>query len=149
MLRAVLAFDLTEWTDQLIAECLGETNLEEGPAKLGAAYLKAKLNVLPLTHVRIGAAQASGSVIGPEFYRAVLRPAWQRLAEGFDDLMSRGKLVRADPWLAVMHWRGLNERELFERSLLGDLSDTKSREIKCAAIEAADAFLKIYGGYGN
>ncbi|GFM29401.1 TetR family transcriptional regulator [Novosphingobium sp. PY1] len=37
LLRAVLAFDLTEWTDQLIAECLGEDDLEEGLAKLGAA----------------------------------------------------------------------------------------------------------------
>lgn len=29
--------------------------------------------------------------------------------------MSKGKLVRADSWLAAMHWRGLNERDLFER----------------------------------
>ena len=58
--------------------------------------------------------------------------------------MDQGRLKRAEPWVAVMHWKGLNDWDLFEQRLIGAISgpedvDTKGRDL------AADAFLKLYG----
>ncbi|MCJ8158292.1 TetR/AcrR family transcriptional regulator [Sphingomonas sp. LaA6.9] len=145
LLRAVLDFDLTGWTDQRVDEFLDGDDLREGLAALGIAYLTRRLASPAVAHLRMGAAQSPSSMIGREFYQGVLRPAWQRLANRFERLMAEGWLVRADPWTAAMHWKGLNEHDICERQLLGDLSPPDAEDIELIAGNAADAFLKIYG----
>jgi hypothetical protein len=59
--------------------------------------------------------------------------------------MNDGKLRRADPWLAAMHFKGLVVQDLLERQLLNAAKRTEPKEVEAAARQAADAFLRIYG----
>ncbi|HLO21304.1 MAG TPA: hypothetical protein VK192_12520, partial [Sphingomicrobium sp.] len=48
-------------------------------------------------------------------------------------------------WVALMHWKGLNDWDLFERRLIGAIGGPEDVDIKKVATLAADAFLKLYG----
>jgi len=145
LLRAVLDVDLTEWVDQTVDLCLRGQHLCDGLARMGTAYLSRRLSPLSIAHLRIGSVQSTHSPIGSDFHHMVLKPAWRKLADRFERLMEEGKLDRADPWVAAMHWKGLNEGDMLERRLLGDLVAPDAAEIRLAATCAAQAFLKIYG----
>lgn len=149
LLRAVVDFDLTDWVDRLGDVLIESENLRDGLIALGIAYLTRRLSGSPISHVCLGAAPSTPSTFGEDFYRTVLRPAWQRLADRFERLMDQGRLVRADPWTAAIHWKALSECEMFERRLLGELAEPAATQIKRAATSAADAFLKIYGQHAG
>jgi len=59
--------------------------------------------------------------------------------------MDTGRLKRADPWVALMHWKGLNDWDLFERRIMGAISGPEDVDVEKVATLAADAFLKLYG----
>jgi hypothetical protein len=67
------------------------------------------------------------------------------MARKFGELMDLGRLKRADPWVALMHWKGLNDWDLFERRLIGAISGPEDVDVEKVATLAADAFLKLYG----
>ena len=85
------------------------------------------------------------SKLGAEYYENAIRTAWRRVAECFETLMDEGKLRRADPWLAALHFKALNQLDLYERRLLGAQASLDPKEIERTAKSAADAFLKLYG----
>ena len=126
-------------------EFLSQTKLREGLIFLGDAYLQRRLAPRPIANVRMVSSQPEQSGVGKVFYDNVLYPAWRRLANRFEMLMDEGELIRADPWIAAMHWKGLCEWDLFDQRLLGAISEGDPKEIHKAATLAADAFLKIYG----
>jgi AcrR family transcriptional regulator len=144
LLAATLIYDVTEEADRLMNEFLAEKDLRGGLIKLGIAYMMRRLSSGPIANVRMVSNQPAESKIGKTFYDTVLRPAWQRLADRFESMMDDGILKRADPWIAAMHWKGLNEWDMFERRLLGASSGPDPKEIEIAATLAADAFLKLY-----
>ena len=148
LLRAVLDYDVTEEADRLMHEFLGEKDLRKGLIKLGIAYLTRRLSSLPIANIRTVANQPPGSTLGKDFYKGVLRPAWERLARRFEIMMDEGRLRRADPWIAAMHWKGLNEWDMFEKRLLGAIPGPDLKDVETAAIAAADAFLMLYGATG-
>ena len=145
LLEAVLIYDVTEEADRLMNEFLAGEDLRQGLIGLGIAYLTRRLSSMPIANVRMVATLPNGSEVGTRFYEGVLRPAWQRLADRFEMMMDEGVLKRIDPWVAAMHWKGLNEWDMFERRLLGASSEPDPKEIERAATYAADAFLKLYG----
>jgi AcrR family transcriptional regulator len=145
LLRAVLDYDVGEVAERAMAQLLAKEDLREGLTLMGIAYLNRRLSSLPISNIRIVSNQPQGSTMGKEFYENVLRPAWQRLADRLEALMDAGKLKRADPWIAAMHWKGLNEWDMFERRLLGALSGPEPKLIETVARSAADAFLQLYG----
>jgi AcrR family transcriptional regulator len=149
LLRAVLIYDISEETDRLMGQFLGSKDLREGLVNMGIAFLTRRLSSMPVANIRMVATQPAGSTVGKEFYHNVLRPAWGRLARRFELMMDDGILRRADPWVAAMHWKGLNEWDMFERRLLGALAGPNPQEVKKAATAAADAFLTIYGANGK
>ena len=59
-------------------------------------------------------------------------------------MMDAGILKRADPWVAAMQWKGLCEWDMFEKRLLGAISEGDPKEIEKAATTGADAFLALY-----
>ena len=83
--------------------------------------------------------------MGREFYEMIIRPAFEGVARQFELLMDDGRLRRADPWTVLMHWKGLNDWDFFERRLIGAISGPEDVDTKKVATEAADAFLKLYG----
>jgi len=89
--------------------------------------------------------QPPGSTMGKEFYETIIRPAFEGVAKQFEQLMDEGRLRRTDPWTVLMHWKGLNDQDLFERRLIGAISGPEDVDVKKVATLAADAFLKLYG----
>jgi AcrR family transcriptional regulator len=145
LLDAVLVYDVTEQAERLMNEFLSGKDLRDGLIKLGNLYMLRRLSSTPIANVRMVSNQPPGSNIGKNFYQTVLRPAWERLARRFKMLMDDGLLKRADPWVAAMHWKGLNEWDMFERRLLGASDGPDPVEIEKSSKLAADAFLKLYG----
>lgn len=145
LLRAVLAHDIAEETQQYLPAFPAGHDLRAGLIELGVRYLRTRLSDLPISNFRTVATLPAGSGIGKDFYANVLRPAWALLARHFESLMAEGHLVHADPWVATMHWRGLNECEVLEKRLLGVIAGPDEIDIPQLATQAADAFLRIYG----
>jgi len=145
LLAAVLLYDVTDQADRLMNEFLSSDDLRDGLIKLGVAYMTRRLSSVPIANVRMVANQPADSTLGKEFFERVLEPAWQRLARRFELMMDQGLLKRADPWVAAMHWKGLNEWDMFEKRLLGAIRGPDLVEINRASTLAADAFLQLYG----
>jgi AcrR family transcriptional regulator len=149
ILQAVLVYDVTQEAERLMNELLSVDDLRQGLITLGVAYMMRRLSATPVANIRMVATQPEGSTIGKEFYENVLRPAWERLAARFEMMMDDGILKRADPWVAAMHWKGLNEWDMFERRLLQAIPGPDPEILQRSATLAADAFLTLYGMDGN
>jgi AcrR family transcriptional regulator len=145
LLRAVLDFDVGDVANQAMEEFLGEKSLRKGLTRLGEIYLARQLAPMAISNMRIVATQPAESGIGEDFYQNILCVAWKRVADAFKAQMAEGKLRRADPWLAAMHFKGLMLQDLLERQLLNAAKPTDSREVEAAVKQAVDAFLRIYG----
>jgi len=145
LLNHVLDVDHSGWIDLMSDTLLDGGDLHAGFTSFGIAYLTRMLGTHAIGHLRIGIAQSTTSDIGRAYYRRVLKPAWNMIADRIERLMDQDRLVRADPWLAAMHWKGLTECGLDERRLLGELDRAEADEIAAAATAGATAFLCIYG----
>jgi AcrR family transcriptional regulator len=137
LLRTVLDHDVNEEAERLMHEFLAEKDLRSGLIRLGIAFLSRH-------HARAASIRTvANQPIAEEFYINVLRPAWQRLADRFAEMMKEGRLKFADPWTTAMHWKGLNEWDFLEKHLLSAAA-SEPNQIVSAATAAADAFLKVY-----
>ena len=145
LLAAVLLYDVTEEAERLMNEFLSAEDLRDGLIRLGVAYMTRRLSAVPIANVKMVATQPAGSTLGKEFFERVLGPAWERLANRFRMMMDKGLLKSADPWVAAMHWKGLNEWDMFEKRLLGAIDGPDPKLLRKSATLAADAFLKLYG----
>jgi AcrR family transcriptional regulator len=146
LLKAVISHQVVTHADRMIREFPADPDdLRTSFVKLAMAYLDKRTSALPITNIRMVANQPAGSTMGKEFYLSTIRPAFDRLANCFKELMDQGKLKKEDPRLVVMHWKGLSDWDFFERRLLGVIHEPDPKEIKKAATAAADAFLKLYG----
>jgi AcrR family transcriptional regulator len=138
LLRAVLDRDVNEEADRLMQELLSEKDLRRGLIRLGIAYLSGQPSRTASIRTVVN------QPIAQDFYENVLRPAWQRLADRFATMMKEGRLKFADPWIAAMHWKGLNEWDMLEKYLLCASVGDDANDIVSAATAAADAFLEVY-----
>ena len=89
--------------------------------------------------------QAGDSDIGEHFWNGILKPAWMLMCNKMQDYMDDGRLLKADPWDAAMHFKGLLEGDLVERRLLGDIRGADAKLIKANVEKAVDVFLNYYG----
>ena len=145
LLRAVLEYDVANAAFLVLHEFPSDEDLRDGLSRLGSQYLTRRLGALSIANMRTLASLPAESTMGKDFYETMVRPAWELLSNHFADLMKAGRLRQADPWVAAMHWKGLNESELLEKRLVGAMSHPDPKEIKKLATLAADAFLRIYG----
>jgi len=145
LLRAVLQCQVASEFDRIMHELHEEPDLREGLVKLGTAYLKKKLSSLPVANIRCIVNQPPCSTMGKEFYEGVIHPAFNKIAAQLQVLMDQGRLKQADPWVALMHWKGLHDWDFFERRLIGVITGPEDVDIERVATLGADAFLKLYG----
>jgi AcrR family transcriptional regulator len=145
LLRAVLQCQVASEFDRMLHELHEQPDLREGLVRLGKAYLNKKLSSLPVANIRCLVNQPPCSTMGKEFYESVIRPAFERFAGQLQELMDQGRLKKADPWVALMHWKGLHDWDLFERRVIGAIGGPNDVDVDKIATLAADAFLKIYG----
>jgi AcrR family transcriptional regulator len=148
LLRAVIQCEIASEFDRVLHEFHEGSDLRAGLIELGMAYHNKRLSSLPVANIRSIVNQPPGSTMGKEFYETTIRPAFQGLAKQLEVLMEEGRLKRADPWVVLMHWKGLNDWDLFERRLIGAISGPEDVDIKKIVTLAADAFLKLYGVEG-
>ena len=145
LLRAVLQCQVASEFDRIMAEFHEQADLRAALIKLGIGYHNKRLSSLPVANIRAIVNQPPCSKMGKEFYEGVIRPAFQEMAQRFEMLMDKGRLKRADPWVALMHWKGLNDWDLFERRIMGAINGPEDVDVEKVATLAADAFLKLYG----
>lgn len=145
LLRAVLQCQVASEFDRMLHELHEQPDLREGLVRLGKAYLNKKLSSLPVANIRCLVNQPPCSTMGKEFYESVIRPAFEGFAGQLQELMDQGRLKKADPWVALMHWKGLHDWDLFERRVIGAIGGPNDVDVDKIATLAADAFLKIYG----
>lgn len=146
LLRAVLDDGVGEVSQASLTQFLAdaETNLRKALIRGGVAYLTHQLAPSTIALVRTVANAPADSGLGAEFYENVLHVAWGHVADCFESLMDSGKLRRADPLLAALQFKALNQLDLYERHLLGAATVPDAKEIERTATTAADAFLTIY-----
>jgi AcrR family transcriptional regulator len=144
LLRAVLDQDVGQGIETIIDAFRAEKAVRKALVSLGTAYLERRLSSQAIANIRIVANQPDGANLGREFWDDVLRPAAERIAALFKQLIDRGELIRSDPWKMTMMWKGMIEQDLFERRLLGAMPKVDPSEIEAAAKAATDAFLKLY-----
>ena len=149
LLRAVLQCQVVSELDRVMDEFHEQADLRDGLIKLGIAYHNKRLSSLPVANIRSIVNQPPCSSMGKEFYEKVLHPAFEGMAKRFELLMDKGRLRRADPWVVLMHWKGLNDWDLFERRIIGAIGGPEDVDVKKIATLAADAFLKLYGAEGG
>jgi AcrR family transcriptional regulator len=145
LLRAVLQCQVASEFDRIMEEFHEEADLRAALIELGIGYHNKRLSSLPVANIRAIVNQPPCSKMGKEFYETVIRPAFEEMAQRFEMLMDKGRLKRADPWVALMHWKGLNDWDLFERRIMGAISGPEDVDVEKVATLAADAFLKLYG----
>jgi AcrR family transcriptional regulator len=145
LLRAVIQCEVASEFDRVLHEFHEGSDLRQGLIDLGIAYHRKRLSSLPVANIRSIVNQPPGSSLGQEFYQTIIRPAFEGVARQFELLMDQGRLKRADPWVVLMHWKGLNDWDFFERRLIGAISGPEDVDIEKVSTEAADAFLKLYG----
>lgn len=145
LLRAVIKCEVASEFDRVLHEFHEDSDLRSGLIRLGIAYHNKRLSSLPVANIRAIVNQPPCSTMGKEFYEGIIRPAFEGVAKQFEQLMDEGRLRRADPWVVLMHWKGLNDQDLFERRLIGAISGPEDVDVEKVATLAADAFLKLYG----
>lgn len=147
LLRAVLADGVGEAAEASVADFMAEASksLRKALMHAGTRYLAHQLAPSTIALFRTVAGLPADSKDRAEFFEYAIRSAWNRVAKAFEMLMREGKMRRADPWLAAMHFKGLVLQDLLERQLLGASKANDPKEFESAAKNAADAFLQIYG----
>lgn len=145
LLRAVIQCEVATEFDRILHEFDEDSDVRTWLITLGVAYHNKRLSSLPVANIRSIVNQPPGSCMGKEFYETIIRPAFMRVADQFERLMDHGRLKHADPWVVLMHWKGLNDWDFFERRLIGAIAGPEDVDVTKVATLAADAFLKIYG----
>ena len=145
LLRAVIQCEVASEFDRVLEEFHEGSDLRAGLIELGTAYHRKRLSALPVANIKAIVNQPPCSTMGKEFYETIIRPAFGRVAARFELLMDQGRLKRADPWVVLMHWKGLIDWDFFERRLIGAINGPEDVDIDKVVTLAADAFLKLYG----
>ena len=148
LLLASLYVDISSNSEKMLDTMLRTRTLRDGLIELGDLYMHRRLSPRPISNVRIVATQPEELGIGKEFYANILKPAWQIFADRLARLMEAGILRRADPWTVAMQWKGLLETDMLDRRLMGAIREGDPKEIREAAVQAADIILKVYGTEG-
>lgn len=149
LLRAVLQCQVASEFDRLMHELHEQPDLRAGLVDLGKAYLNKKLSSLPVANIRCIVNQPPCSTMGKEFYEGIILPALKNIAGQLQVLMDQGRLKQADPWVTLMHWKGLHDWDFFERRIIGVISGPEDVDVEKVATLGADAFLKLYGIEGK
>jgi AcrR family transcriptional regulator len=93
---------------------------------------------------RIIYAEGAKFGFGRRFYDIGPKRCWSQLAEEFDRAMEEGRMRRADPWVAAMHFSGLCETGPYQRLLEGAIDTLTDEDIVEVADAAIDVFVRAY-----
>ena len=143
LFAAALEQAMRERTEAAFERVAGAGELSGRLLDFARAYMEMRLapDMISVDRALIG--EAERSELG-EFLRGqFVLPQWQRLAAVMEQEMAAGRLRKADPYRATMHFRGLVEADLVERRLHGD-TNVAPREIEDAVTCGVEVFLRAY-----
>jgi AcrR family transcriptional regulator len=93
---------------------------------------------------RIIYAEGAKSTLGRRFYEIGPKRCWAEMAEELQRAMDEGRMRRADPWVASMHFSGLCEAGPYQQLLEGAIDALSEAEIVDIAAAAVDVFIRAY-----
>jgi AcrR family transcriptional regulator len=134
---------LRERFEQAFDRFEAKGDLGERLLRFAHAYMAMRLAPDMIGAYRALTSEAERSDFGETLRRELIVARWNKVAAVIEAEMKAGRLLKADPYLAVMHFRGLIEADIVERKLHGDHSITRS-EVDKAVEAGVSAFLRAY-----
>ena len=144
LLLAVLDNEIDTNAAAILGTAMGEPDTRKALSIVGTGYLMQRLSMRPTRYFRMVSGQSGESDIGQHFWNNILKPAWMLMCTKMQEYMDEGRLRRADPWMASMHFKGLLEADLVERRLLGDIRGPEAELVKDRVTNAVEVFLDYY-----
>lgn len=131
--------------DPLFTTFEAEDDLRTAFSRFGRAFLSFVSSEEVLAFRRMIIAEGFRSNLGQLFYENGPKRSWTRMVAKLDQFIAEGKMRRADPWRASMHFQALCEAGPFMRLLEGVLSSLPPEVIDEVVDEAVDVFMRAYG----
>ena len=143
LFAAALEEALGEQNEEAYQRITRAADLRERLLEFADTYLKFRLmpELIDLHRLMIASAERSdlSAVLRAQF----IDPNWRRFADVLEREMAAGRLRRADPYLASIHFRGLVEADVLERRLNGERLVTNA-QVETAIEQGVEAFLRAY-----
>jgi len=143
LFAAALEQTMHERADEAFDRLTGTGKLEKRLLEFASSYLEARVAPDMISVDRALIAEAERSDLGEVLREQFVLPHWRRLAAVMEKEMLRGRLYKADPYLAAMHFRGLIEADILEDRLHADRPVTAER-VEAAVTDGVEAFLRAY-----
>lgn len=143
LFAAALEQSLKQISDEAYERFSREGDLRERLLEFGDTYLKFRLTPEMIGIHRLMIASAERSDLSAVLRAEFIDPNWRRFSEALEREMAAGRLRKADPYLASIHFRGLVEADVLERRMNGERLVTNA-QIDTAVEQGVDAFLRAY-----
>lgn len=118
-------------------------DLAERLTGFARVYMTARLEPDMIAASRALICEADRSDFGATLLARFITPQWRRLATALRKEMDGGRLRRADPFAATLHFRGMIESDILERRLHGDRS-IRPEDVEAAIACGVETFLRAY-----
>jgi AcrR family transcriptional regulator len=119
-------------------------DLPKALRKFAIAFLSLLCTEEALALRRTIYAEGAKSTLGLRFYESGPKRCWGQMAEELQRAMDQGRMRRADPFVASMHFSGLCEAGPYQKLLEGAIPGLSETEIVDIAEAAVDVFIRAY-----
>ncbi len=119
-------------------------NIKDKFELFGYEYLHFILSQEMIDLKRAVIAQVDKVDMGKHVYECGIRKAWGRVADILEEEMKKGKVTKADPWVAATQLKALLESDLHTRRLLGVDKRINKKAIPKAVNDALAVFWAYY-----
>jgi AcrR family transcriptional regulator len=143
LFAAALEQALTEQSDEAYERVTRDADLRERLLEFAETYLRFRLTPEMIGVHRLMIASAERSDLSAVLRAEFIEPNWKRFSALIEREMACGRLRKADPYLASIHFRGLVEADVLERRLNGERLVTNA-QVDTAVQQGVEAFLRAY-----
>jgi AcrR family transcriptional regulator len=143
LFAAALQQAMAARSDEAFERVTGAGDFAERLTGFAHSYLEARLTPDMISAERAMMTEADRSDLGEIMRAQFIVPHWRRLAAMLEQEMAAGRLCRAAPYTAALHFRGLIEADIIERCMHGDRTVTPG-QIEAAVKDGVEAFLRAY-----
>lgn len=143
LFAAALEAALQDQNEEAYQRITRDADLRERLLEFADTYLKFRLTPEMIGVHRLMIASAERSDLSAVLRAQFIDPSWRRFAEVLEREMAAGRLRKADPYLASIHFRGLVEADVLERRMNGERLVTNA-QVETAVEQGVDAFMRAY-----
>lgn len=143
LFAAALEEALKDLSDDAYDRISREGDLRERLLEFADTYLRFRLTPEMIGVHQLMIASAERSDLSAVLRAQFIDPNWRRFADVIEREMAAGRLRKADPYLASIHFRGLVEADVLERRMNGERLVTNA-QVETAVEQGVEAFLRAY-----